>query len=110
MEGKPGKNPALMEDLATARISVAQTAQRIIHSVSSEDTGRKHDLQIVRSIAEHELANILDIRKLDHRNFSTKMENRYRLALEITNIWIENYTQLRFNSLGSYPREYWEHI
>jgi malate synthase len=38
MEGKPGKNPALMEDLATARISVAQTAQRVIHSVLSEDT------------------------------------------------------------------------
>ena len=65
---------------------------------------------MVRSIAEHELANILDIRKLDHGNFSAKMENRYRLALEMTNIWIENYTQLRFNSLGSYTREYWEHI
>ena len=110
MEGKPGKNPALMEDLATARISVAQTAQRVIHSVLSEDTGRNHNLQIVRSIAEHELANILDIRRLDHNNFSAKMENRYSLALEITNIWIENYTQLRFNSLGSYTREYWEHI
>ena len=110
MEGKPGKNPALMEDLATARISVAQTAQRVIHSVSSEDTGRKHNLQIVRSIAEHELASILDIRRLDHDSFSAKMENRYSLALEITNIWIENYTQLRFNSLGSYTREYWEHI
>ena len=110
MEGKPGKNPALMEDLATARISVAQTAQRVIHSVLSEDTGRNHNLQIVRSIAEHELANILDIRRLDHNSFSAKMENRYSLALEITNIWIENYTQLRFNSLGSYTREYWEHI
>ena len=110
MEGKPGKNPALMEDLATARISVAQTAQRVIHSVLSEDTGRNHNLQIVRSIAEHELANILDIRRLDHNSFSAKMENRYNLALEITNIWIENYTQLRFNSLGSYTREYWEHI
>ena len=110
MEGKPGKNPALMEDLATARISVAQTAQRVIHSVLSEDTGRNHNLQIVRSIAEHELANILDIRRLDHNSFSAKMENRYSLALEITTIWIENYTQLRFNSLGSYTREYWEHI
>ena len=110
MEGKPGKNPALMEDLATARISVAQTAQRVIHSVLSEDTGRNHNLQIVRSIAEHELANILDIRRLDHNSFSAKMENRYNIALEITNIWIENYTQLRFNSLGSYTREYWEHI
>ena len=110
MEGKSGKNPALMEDLATARISVAQTAQRVIHSVLSEDTGRNHNLQIVRSIAEHELANILDIRRLDHNSFSAKMENRYSLAFEITNIWIENYTQLRFNSLGSYTREYWEHI
>ena len=110
MEGKPGKNPALMEDLATARISVAQTAQRVIHSVLSEDTGRIHNLQIVRSIAEHELASILDIRRLDHDSFSAKMENRYSLALEITKIWIENYTQLRFNSLGSYTREYWEHI
>lgn len=110
MEGKSGKNPALMEDLATARISVAQTAQRVIHSVLSEDTGRIHNLQIVRSIAEHELASILDIRRLDHDSFSAKMENRYSLALEITKIWIENYTQLRFNSLGSYTREYWEHI
>src|SRR5678810_965313 len=30
LEGKPGIHPALMEDLATGRMSVAQIAQRII--------------------------------------------------------------------------------
>ena len=31
LEGKPGVHPALMEDLATGRMSVAQIAQRILH-------------------------------------------------------------------------------
>ena len=31
MAGRPGARPALMEDLATARISTAQTAQRLLH-------------------------------------------------------------------------------
>src|SRR5262249_56094179 len=31
LEGKPGVHPALMEDLATGRMSVAQIAQRIRH-------------------------------------------------------------------------------
>src|SRR6267378_2038167 len=33
LEGKPGIHPALMEDLATGRMSVAQIAQRIRHRV-----------------------------------------------------------------------------
>src|SRR5207237_6705427 len=31
LEGKPGVHPALMEDLATGRMSVAQIAQRVLH-------------------------------------------------------------------------------
>jgi malate synthase len=107
MEGKSEESPALMEDLATARISIAQTAQRIIHSVMSEDTGRTHDSQIVSEIANRELEDILNIRRLDQGAFSAELENRYKLAHKITNIWIENYTKLEFRSLGSYSREYW---
>ena len=32
------------EDLATARISVAQTAQRIIHEAKDSDSGEVHDM------------------------------------------------------------------
>ncbi len=37
LAGKPGIHPALMEDLATGRMSVAQIAQRIIHRARTTD-------------------------------------------------------------------------
>jgi len=48
LAGKPGLHPALMEDLATARISMAQTAQRIIHSAKDVDSGEVHDVPLVK--------------------------------------------------------------
>ena len=50
LAGRPGVHPALMEDLATARISAAQTAQRILHGAKAEDTGQVHDLALVKEI------------------------------------------------------------
>ena len=105
LEGKPNKTPALMEDLATARISVAQTAQRIIHSVPSEDTQRKHDMQAIIEIADSELEDILEIRKLDRNNFDDDMKHRYEAAHEMTIRWVSNYTKLKFDSLATYDRD-----
>ena len=45
-----GARPALMEDLATARISTAQTAQRLFHESPCEDTGRRHSPAMVKEI------------------------------------------------------------
>ena len=94
-----------MEDLATARISVAQTAQRIIHSVPSEDTQRKHDMQVIIEIADSELEDILEIRKLDRNNFDNDMKHRYEAAHEMTIRWVSNYTKLKFDSLATYDRD-----
>ena len=47
MEGREGKHPALMEDLATARISVGQVSQRIIHQALASDTGEPHSLAMI---------------------------------------------------------------
>ena len=45
LAGKPGIHPALMEDLATGRMSTAQIAQRVLHRVKSED-GAMHDFAL----------------------------------------------------------------
>ena len=50
LEGKPGVHPALMEDLATGRISVAQMGQRIIHRAVCEDTEQAHDLTLGQAV------------------------------------------------------------
>eukprot|EP00959_Pyramimonas_sp_CCMP1952_P255535 5337564-Pyramimonas_sp.AAC.1 len=41
-----------MEDLATARMSVAQLAQRVIHSVRCEDTAAVHSVGLVRRVLQ----------------------------------------------------------
>ena len=48
-----------MEDLATARISVAQIAQRVVHSSVGEDTERVHDLDLVKRIVADEGEDII---------------------------------------------------
>ena len=48
-----------MEDLATARISVAQIAQRVVHSSLGEDTERVHDLGLLKGMAEDEGEDII---------------------------------------------------
>ena len=77
LEGKSGNRPALMEDLATGRMSVAQIAQRILHQVRVSDSGNIHN----------------------------EMSIRYQKAFKISLQWINNYVNLNFRSLGSYTRK-----
>ncbi len=99
LEGQPGVHPALMEDLATARIAVAQTAQRIIHRAKATDTEEEHDLAGVKGLLQSELADILS-----RRGDNPAAAERYRKAYKIALRWIKNYTELDFRSLGSYSR------
>lgn len=101
LAGKPGSRPALMEDLATARISVAQIAQRIIHESVSEDTERKHDLALVKGLVTSEADDI--VRLLGDDAEAAQVE-RYRKSQKIAMRWIKNYTDLDFRSLGTYTR------
>ena len=112
LEGKPGIHPALMEDLATGRISVAQVAQRIIHNAKDDNTGQVHDFSLVKKLIQQEVSDILNHR---HKNLSSgsnnesdidpEEESRYLKAAKISMRWIKNYTELNFRSLGSYTRE-----
>ena len=101
LEGKPGIHPALMEDLATGRMSTAQIAQRIIHSVKDTATGETHDFKTVRKILQEELKDILRIRKTSGV-LNSDMEQRYKDAYKISLKWIKNYTEYDFRSLGTY--------
>ena len=103
LEGKPGIHGPLMEDLATGRMSVAQIAQRIIHSVKDSSTGKTHTTSLVKSIVQEELDDILRIRR---EQFGAEYPKEYyNNAAKITLQWIKNYTELDFRSLGSYSRE-----
>ena len=55
LEGKSGNRPALMEDLATGRMSVAQIAQRILHQVRDSDSGNIHTFDIVKHLLKGEV-------------------------------------------------------
>ena len=101
LSGVPGRRPALMEDLATARISVAQMAQRVIHSSMAEDTGTRHDLPLLKSILTSETEDI--ILQLGNNPPAVAVQ-RYRDAAKIAMRWLRNYTELNFRSLGSYSR------
>ena len=96
LEGIPGKRPALMEDLATARISIAQTAQRIIHNSVCEDTGNSHDKDFVVEIFNSEFDNIVSLRPESKINY-TKAKN---LGLK----WLDNYINLDFSPLGTFDK------
>ena len=98
---RPGRRPALMEDLATARISVAQMAQRVIHEAQAEDTGVTHDLALLKSIITDEGEDIV---KLMGPNAPAASVQRYRDAVKISMQWLKNYTEFNFRSLGSYSR------
>ena len=99
LEGKPGVHPALMEDLATGRMSVAQIAQRILHRAKDTKTGETHDVALVKKLLQEELADIL-ARRLTQAD----VETRYRKAVKVGMRWVKNYTELNFRSLGSYTR------
>jgi malate synthase len=101
LEGKPGVHPALMEDLATGRMSVAQIAQRIRHAArTTEGPAATHDSALVKRLLHEELQDILDRRPAE-----AAQQERYRKAVKIAMRWIKNYTDLDFRSLGSYTRK-----
>ncbi|MGH7390603.1 MAG: hypothetical protein ACREM3_14260 [Candidatus Rokuibacteriota bacterium] len=100
LEGKPGVHPALMEDLATGRMSVAQIAQRIRHRArATQGPADVHDVALVKRLLGEELDDILRRRPGD-----AAVQERYRKAVKIAMRWIKNYTDLDFRSLGSYSR------
>jgi malate synthase len=100
LEGKPGVHPALMEDLATGRMSVAQIAQRIRHAArTTEGPSATHDAALVKRLLAEELEDILRRRPAD-----AALQERYRKAVKIALRWIRNYVDLDFRSLGSYTR------
>lgn len=107
LAGRSGARPALMEDLATARISVAQTAQRLLHETRCKDTANRHTRALVKAILEEEQRDI--IARLDDRT-DPKLRERYELSLGIALRWISNYTELDLRSLGSYTRRELEQI
>jgi malate synthase len=111
LEGKPGVHPALMEDLATGRISVAQMAQRIIHSARDSNTGQLHDFALAKKLLQEEVEDILKIRKaaLPAEEYS-ETEERYRKAYKVALRWIKNYTELNFRSLGTYTHADFDRI
>jgi malate synthase len=102
LAGKPGKRPALMEDLATARISTGQIAQRIIHKSVSEDTEEEHSLKLVKEII---LSETDDIINLLGDNVADIQKSNYKKSSRIAMRWIKNYTEYNFRSLGSYTRD-----
>ena len=117
LEGKPGVHPALMEDLATGRISVAQMGQRIIHKAVCEDTEQAHDLVLAKQFMQDELADILKHRKAAvpagdeaaHAAYH-EQEERYNKAYKVSLRWIKNYTELNFRSLGTYTHADFDRI
>jgi len=107
LAGKPGIHPALMEDLATGRMSVAQIAQRIRHRTKdSTDPSQTHDFALVKRLLNEELEDIL--RLMAKKDPET--EARYRKSIKVALRWIKNYTDLDFRSLGSYTHADLERI
>jgi malate synthase len=107
LAGKPGIHPALMEDLATGRMSVAQIAQRIRHHTKdSADPLQVHDFPMVKRLLHEEVEDIL--RLLPKKDAET--EARYGKAVKVAMRWIKNYTDLDFRSLGSYTHADLERI
>jgi malate synthase len=101
LAGKPGVHPALMEDLATGRMSVAQIAQRIRHAAkTTQGPAATHDAALVKRLLQEECDDIL--RLIKTREAQT--EERYRKAVKIAQRWIKNYVDLDYRSLGSYTR------
>lgn len=110
LAGRPGIHPALMEDLATGRMSVAQIAQRIRHRVRDSETGEVHDFPLVKRLLLEEADDILARLRAGTGKSDPETERRYRAAVKIGLRWIKNYTELDFRSLGSYTRRQLEAV
>jgi malate synthase len=106
LAGKPGIHPALMEDLATGRMSVAQIAQRILHRArTTEGPAGTHDAALVKRLLREETDDILARLRAGTSGAAwSDAETRYRKAEKIAMRWIKNYVELDFRSLGSYTR------
>ena len=85
-----------MEDLATARISIGQTCQRVLHESISQDTNKVHDIKLVKDIFANELSNILKLRPENSVN--------YNRAVNLGIDWLESYLNLDFKPLAYYDR------
>jgi malate synthase len=97
--GTPGIHPALLVDLATGRMSVAQIAQRVRHAArTTEGPSVTHDFALIERLLQEELDDILSRRPAE-------AAERYRKSVKIAKRWIKNYTELDFRSLGSYTRK-----
>ena len=111
LEGKSGNRPALMEDLATGRMSVAQIAQRILHQVKDADSADIHTFGLVKQLLKGEVEDIVERRAIEMSRSGIKpsgineMSTRYQKAFKISLQWINNYVNLNFRSLGSYTRK-----
>ena len=106
LAGKPGIHPALMEDLATGRMSVAQIAQRILHRVAdSTDASQQHDFALVKRLLQEEREDIIARLPDPDSEPQRQAAERYRKAYTIALRWIKNYTEFDFRSLGSYTRD-----
>ena len=106
LAGKPGIHPALMEDLATGRMSVAQIAQRILHGAAdSNDAGQRHDFGLVKQLLLEEREDIVARLPEAGSEEWREADERYRKAYTIALRWIKNYTEYNFRSLGSYTRD-----
>ena len=106
LAGKPGIHPALMEDLATGRMSVAQIAQRILHAAAdSDDPGQRHDFALVKQLLQEEREDIVARLPEPGSEEWRQADERYRKAYTIALRWIKNYTEYNFRSLGSYTHD-----
>ncbi len=96
-----------MEDLATARISVAQTTQRIIHSAKDADSGDVHSLALAKRIflSDEEIVKLCGEGASADGGSRDETVRRYCGATKVSMQWIENYTEFDFRSLGSYTRD-----
>src|SRR2546429_7711882 len=93
LEGKPGVHPALMEDLATGRMSVAQIAQRIRHHARDGQAGVAHDFALVKKLLQEELDDILSPRPRHPQG-----ETRYPPAMKGGLRRVQSYTEPNFPS------------
>ena len=106
LAGKPGIHPALMEDLATGRMSVAQIAQRILHrAADSTDASQRHGFALVKRLLREERDDIIARLPDPGSEPQRQAVERYRKAYAMALRWIKNYTEFDFRSLGSYTRD-----